>query len=144
MGEVSLQKGFPYSRSISSLAVILFLSIAGLGAAGVAGGLGAILAGSGLTLYKILETEEKNVVLTDFVDSNYELKGLVDKISEDLQTIDASKLRSALADIDEVASVTIDAKHLEYYLGEVLAMSKQNLAEVEDIIKSLTAMFGKS
>ena len=82
--------------------------------------------------------------MTDFVDSNYELKGLVDKISEDLQTIDASKLRSALADIDEVASVTIDAKHLEYYLGEVLAMSKQNLAEVEDIIKSLTAMFGKS
>ena len=66
---------------------------------------------------------------------------LSNKISENLQIIDASELRTALADIDEATSVGIHAKELEYYLGEILEMSKQNLEDIEDIIKSLKAMF---
>ena len=71
---------------------------------------------------------------------NEDIKQYSVKISDILQDIDASKLRSALADIDEASSIIVDSKDLEYYFGEVLEMSKQNLAEVKQIIESLKTM----
>ena len=63
------------------------------------------------------------------------------KINNVLHAMDASKLRSALTDIDIAASdQNIDHKELEYFFGEVLVMAKENLDEVEKIRRGLKAI----
>ena len=55
--------------------------------------------------------------------------------------MDASKLRSALTDIDIAASdQNIGHEDLEYFFGEVLVMAKENLDEVEKVMRGLKSI----
>ena len=63
------------------------------------------------------------------------------KINGVLHEMDASKLRSALTDIDIAASdQNIGHEDLEYFFGEVLVMAKENLDEVEKVMRGLKAI----
>ena len=87
--------------------------------------------------YKSEETFSMTSAVQDFGDLNQDVKQYNKKINAILEGVDASKLRSALQDTDEVSSIILDPRDLEYYFGEILKMSKQNLREVEQIIDSL-------
>ena len=116
----------------------------GAGGAGVVGGLGALFAAGGFGAYKFNEASEQNTVLHDFVDFNNDYKDYSNKINDILLGIDASKLRLALEDTEEAVNVNIDHKDLEYYFGEILEMSKENLGEAEKIIRDLQRTFTAS
>eukprot|EP00091_Calanus_sinicus_P024068 TRINITY_DN8427_c0_g1_i1.p2 TRINITY_DN8427_c0_g1~~TRINITY_DN8427_c0_g1_i1.p2 ORF type:complete len:140 (-),score=40.46 TRINITY_DN8427_c0_g1_i1:125-544(-) len=116
------------------------LLFAGVGGAGVGLGLGALLVAAGSTAWKYDETFSRNSALHEFGDVNEDVKLFNIEINQFLEGVDASKLRSALQDADDVSSAVIldlDPSDFEYYFGEILEMSNQNLREVDQIIESL-------
>ena len=110
---------------------------AGASGAGVVGGLGALFAAGGYMAFKSEEIFSMTSALQDFGDLNQDVKQYNKKINAILEGVEASKLRSALQDTDEVSSIILDPRDLEYFFGEILEMSKQNLKEFEQIIDGL-------